>query len=190
MLRGKIAYHLGTAALLVIVIAGFFAFYLPRASKPCVVENCHGLEIECGTREPDACTEIYEIGDVCRQYASCERVANSCRPVEDSDFDTCKSCVEGCIADFGGNESEVLLCESGCASYMRDYWSSDCPEGQYATYVEANGTMRMLGCEPPRSCSANSDCKYLTIGSLPPRNGACSSGTCKAYCGSGILREC
>jgi hypothetical protein len=188
MLRGKIVYSLGTVGLVVIVIAGFFAFYLPRASRPCVVENCHGLEIECGTKAPEVCTEVYMLGDSCRQYADCERVASSCQPAKSEKFDSCKSCVEKCQEDFREDSPGLFQCESGCASYGRDYWSAECPESRYAIYAENGSTM--LGCEPLKDCSANSDCEYLMINKLPPRNGACVNGTCKAYCGSGILREC
>ena len=188
MLKGKFVYRLGTVVLLVIVIGGFFAFYLPRASKPCVIENCHGLDIQCGINAPEACTAMYAIGDSCRQYAGCERIANSCKPIKSEKFDACKACAEKCVADFEGGSPGLFQCESECASYSRDYWSAECPEGLYATYAENSSTV--LGCEPLRGCAANSDCGYLTIGKLPPRNGACVNGTCKAYCGSGILKEC
>jgi len=31
--------------------------------QKCGIENCHGLDITCGSDVPDACTEIYMIGD-------------------------------------------------------------------------------------------------------------------------------
>jgi hypothetical protein len=40
----------------------------------CGMENCHGLNISCGPKVPEFCTEIYELGDFCREFVRCEIV--------------------------------------------------------------------------------------------------------------------
>lgn len=189
----KLLHGLGIVLLIVIVVAGFFLFYLPRAGKPCVVDNCHGLDISCGPVAPDACTEMYALGDSCRQYASCEKAGMSCRPAKSEKFDACKSCVERCLEDFKEDSPGLFQCEGGCFSLGRDTWSLNCTEGEYGIYNDSLGVDApgfFLRCESLANCTADTDCDYLTIGKLPPRSGVCASGKCKAFCGSGILREC
>ena len=64
---------------------------------------------------------------------------------------------------------------------MADPYSETCPAGQYGVGD---------GCEPLRACETDADCEYLLKETLPPRTGSCEAGTCKAYCGSGIVRVC
>jgi hypothetical protein len=90
----------------------FKTCYEINTTKKCGIENCHGLEITCGQNIPDACTEVYMIGDFCRQYAVCEIINDKCKLIENSKFDECKVCVENCIEDFQG--SEAFDCENEC----------------------------------------------------------------------------
>ncbi len=191
--KKRILYHISTAVLLIVVIGGFFVFYLPRTGRPCVIDNCHGLDISCGPEALNACTEIYAVGDSCRQYASCEKVNGECRPKGNDRFESCKSCVEQCQADFKDDSPGLFQCEESCGSYGQDYWSERCPAEEYGIYNDSlgvNETNFFISCEPLRNCSSNMDCDYLAIGKLPPRSGVCLGGSCKAYCGSGILQEC
>lgn len=89
---------------------------LSGCAQQCGMENCHGLDITCGPNVPDACTEIYMLGDRCRQYASCEVIDGECQLVESSAFETCKSCVENCSEEFGQDHTMLFECESGCIS--------------------------------------------------------------------------
>jgi len=84
--------------------------------EPCGVENCHGLEIVCGSNVPAACTEIYMFGDGCRRYAKCAVTGGQCVFVPNSDFDACKACVEKCAADFARDIIDAFSCESACVN--------------------------------------------------------------------------
>jgi len=79
----------------------------------CGIENCHGLDIKCGSNIAEICTEIYEIGDRCRQYAICELVNGECKLIENTHFKECKTCVQNCIDKFK-NAPEQFSCESNC----------------------------------------------------------------------------
>ncbi len=66
-------------SILIIFILIFSLFWIlilksqknKRGGINCGIENCHGLEIKCGSNVPNFCTEVYEIGDKCRKYAKC-----------------------------------------------------------------------------------------------------------------------
>ena len=108
-----------TTGLIVIVlfILGIILIAIPGPfSRPraCGIESCHGLDIKCGSNVPDACTEIYEIGDGCRKYAKCESVGTVCRLAENPKFQGCKSCVEKCIEDFKDDIQGQFNCENKC----------------------------------------------------------------------------
>jgi hypothetical protein len=88
----------------------------PSATSECGVTNCHGMDITCGNvSQPLACTEMYQAGDNCRQFASCEIVDGACTPVLSERFKTCKTCVETCETKHAGNPADVFACESTCA---------------------------------------------------------------------------
>lgn len=83
----------------------------------CGITNCHGMNIVCGTQIPRACTEIYEIGDRCRQFASCQSINNQCQPVFNIKYQQCKSCVETCLQQTGAASMDTIFaCESRCAN--------------------------------------------------------------------------
>lgn len=67
-----------------------------QIEKKCGLENCHGLELSCGPNAPEVCTEVYQLGDFCRQYASCQVVDGECQLDISAEFDLCKACVEDC----------------------------------------------------------------------------------------------
>jgi len=83
-------------------------------STDCAIENCHGMDIECGPNPPDACTEIYMLGDKCRQYAKCGVQDGVCRQIEDAQFTQCKSCVQACADAHQDDNIGVFECESEC----------------------------------------------------------------------------
>ena len=91
-----------------------FLFGCDIVKPRCGIENCHGLDITCGSNMPQACTEIYEFGDRCRQYASCNIVDGECQLVEGIEFEECKSCIEKCLEDSQENTAEAFQCESKC----------------------------------------------------------------------------
>lgn len=85
-----------------------------QPSGKCGMENCHGLEITCGAKVPDACTEMYAMGDGCRQFASCKNIDGKCSLDKTPKFDSCKSCVEKCEKSFPNDPIKVSDCESEC----------------------------------------------------------------------------
>ena len=87
---------------------------IPKVSEKCGIENCHGLEITCGSNVPDACTEMYAIGDGCRQFASCKNVGGECSLEKAPKFDSCKACVQKCEKSFPSDPMKVSECESKC----------------------------------------------------------------------------
>lgn len=82
-------------------------------SDQCYVQGCHGLDFTCDNQEVQMCDLMYQIGDGCRQYASCEKVEGSCMPKYTTEFTACKTCVEECMEKYGDNP-EVFQCESQC----------------------------------------------------------------------------
>lgn len=82
----------------------------------CGIENCHGLDIGCGSNVPDMCTMEYQVGDLCRQLARCEVVDGTCQLIKDASFDSCRSCVNKCQENFPNPVDQIKFsqCESGC----------------------------------------------------------------------------
>jgi len=100
--------------LLVIFLALIIVPFLSETPNVCGIENCHGLDIKCGPNIPDACTEIYMMGDRCREYANCEIIEGKCQLTKNTEFDGCKTCVDDCLNRFSNNGEGVFECESGC----------------------------------------------------------------------------
>ena len=88
---------------------------VPNEEGKCGIENCHGLDITCGPNIPNVCTEIYMIGDGCRQYAKCEIINGKCQLVQNKKFEDCKSCVEKCSEDFSNDPIKLSQCAYKCA---------------------------------------------------------------------------
>lgn len=80
----------------------------------CGIENCHGLDIVCGNNPAQMCTEMYQLGDRCRQYAKCGVVNGSCKQIEDTQFTACKTCVETCETKFPNDPEQAFMCENKC----------------------------------------------------------------------------
>ncbi|MEM0465251.1 MAG: Kazal-type serine protease inhibitor domain-containing protein [Candidatus Pacearchaeota archaeon] len=83
-------------------------------NKICGIENCHGLDIICGSKPAEICTQMYQIGDKCRKFAKCEIINGICQKIENNDFNLCKFCVLKCEKDFPNDPEKVLICESKC----------------------------------------------------------------------------
>lgn len=103
----------------ILLISGCVETTVPDTTQPrvdmvseeCGMENCHGLDITCGPNIPEVCTEMYALGDFCREYASCEIVDGKCQLVKSPEFDQCKACVDECN-EFSG--PEAFECEGDC----------------------------------------------------------------------------
>lgn len=91
---------------------------LPEENTTCGVTNCHGVEVTCGDVSEGGlmCTMEYRIGDFCRQYVSCETINGTCQPVEDSQYETCVSCVNECtdVED----PMNAFDCEANCRAKL------------------------------------------------------------------------
>lgn len=85
----------------------------PLTTK-CGIESCHGLDITCGPNVPDVCNMMYTIGDICRQYASCQITNNKCQLVENTAFTTCKNCVQKCQQEHSNDPVQMSQCEGQC----------------------------------------------------------------------------
>ncbi len=80
----------------------------------CGVENCHGTDIKCGPNIPQACTEMYQAGDRCRQYVSCRLQNGVCGMAPNSQFTECVACVDLCQKNFSHDSLALFECESRC----------------------------------------------------------------------------
>ncbi len=83
----------------------------PETPSSCGIENCHGLDISCGPHVATICTEQYVMGDVCRQYAECGMVDDTCTHIINQQFMECKSCVKICLTL---QPDQQLPCEQQC----------------------------------------------------------------------------
>ena len=82
----------------------------------CEVSNCHGLDVKCGVNPPVMCTMEYQIGDNCRQFATCQKNGSVCKLVESNEFIQCKTCVENCIDKYINSDqiAEQFTCADNC----------------------------------------------------------------------------
>ena len=85
-----------------------------NTAETCGIENCHGLEIVCGSKPAQICTEIYMLGDRCRQYAQCSLENGVCQQTENPQFTACKNCVEKCSEKYEKDQIKLFECESHC----------------------------------------------------------------------------
>lgn len=80
----------------------------------CGIEQCHGLDITCGSNIPEMCTMEASIDDFCREYVRCEKVGRECRLIKEPKFEECKSCIEKCNQE--EDPEKAFQCASGCVS--------------------------------------------------------------------------
>jgi hypothetical protein len=85
-----------------------------NSGQQCGIENCHGMDIKCGSNVAQMCTEIYMAGDNCRQFASCQTKNGTCQLAQSPKFESCKSCVKKCEADFPNGSVSFFECENKC----------------------------------------------------------------------------
>jgi hypothetical protein len=86
----------------------------PGASS-CGFTTCHGSDLACSTSAPQICTAMYQIGDKCRQYASCDTGGGGCTLVTSNPkFVNCKACAERCQIQAGPDSLAAMTCEEKC----------------------------------------------------------------------------
>lgn len=87
----------------------------------CGFSTCNGYEnLDCSTNTPTRCTEIYKVGDRCRQFATCTTENGSCQLQTSPAFNSCVSCVESCKQQFADTEnpSRLFTCEQECTNAL------------------------------------------------------------------------
>lgn len=84
------------------------------APPACGFTTCHGLDLACSTDFPQVCTMEYQIGDRCRQYASCGAGSGGCTLVLGPEFTACRTCVEKCQTSAGPDALAAFSCEEKC----------------------------------------------------------------------------
>jgi hypothetical protein len=183
------------AAIIIVVIVAlivltFTGFKSPAGENKCGVENCHGMDLNCGPNVPEACDAMYMLGDKCRQYAWCEVVEGQCSLVENKTFETCKSCVNECAQDNPNDPVALFQCESNCpneipseSDYCVDNFGNPQPAGTCAEIpLEARKCSSVGECMPTcaNGCvnknydlSGIGDCK-----AIPQYSCECSNGFC------------
>lgn len=82
--------------------------------KVCGRENCHGLDIKCGSHPAEVCTAMYALGDKCLQYAKCGLVDGQCQFQANDAFDSCKACIDDCLKKNPDDSAKVFDCEAKC----------------------------------------------------------------------------
>lgn len=90
----------------------------PKLETKCGIENCSGLDIKCGPNIPEACIEVYQLGDLCRTFAKCEVINGECKFVSNEEFEKCKACAKKCEEDFKGDAEGAFACEEICRSKL------------------------------------------------------------------------
>ena len=112
--RIKLILIIISAVVLIALIVGLVFYFYHSKNSVCVVENCHGLDITCGPNAPQMCTEMYQLGDNCLQFAQCRVVGNKCQQIPNARFTQCKSCVQTCESKFPSDPEQAFRCESAC----------------------------------------------------------------------------
>jgi hypothetical protein len=120
----KISFSAAAActAILTLIVAGCISPAPGGAAPPvatmttpalstCGFTSCHRLDLACGSRSPEVCTALYQLGDKCRQYAYCSTSGGTCTLVRTPAFDACRSCIEQCG---GADATEIFTCEEKC----------------------------------------------------------------------------
>ncbi len=86
---------------------------------PCMLTTCHGLDLACGETGPEMCTMEYQLGDFCREYASCGIVDGQCVLTKQRLVDECVSCVELCDSGLDGSDPAAAFeCEQSCREQL------------------------------------------------------------------------
>jgi len=83
-----------------------------KPEEECRIQNCHGLDIQCGLSQPMACTAMYQLGDFCRQFAECRMVEGKCHFISNDIFMQCKNCIQDC--ELNKAEINPFVCEVKC----------------------------------------------------------------------------
>lgn len=102
------------AIVLISVAVVLFLLNIHSKASHCGIENCHGMDIKCGSNIPDACTMIYQIGDICREHAKCHVYQGKCQLTKNDSFEKCKNCVQKCIDENKNQIEKQFDCEATC----------------------------------------------------------------------------
>ncbi len=98
-------------SVVLLLIVYSFSFSPAAETRRCALESCHGLNLKCGFNAPDMCTQMYAIGDFCRQYANCEISGDTCKLTKNTVLDKCIACMNKCPTKNPMNHAD---CETKC----------------------------------------------------------------------------
>jgi len=142
------------------------------------MENCHGLDITCGPNVPEFCDEMIVPEDICRQYASCQKISGKCQLVKTRKFDDCKSCVEKCSQDFKDDYIKFFECVSKCAEAKTP--KAGIPCGGWDTFgevvCECTGQLEKHICAPNTICDSGTNICYGSCGECKCCQGSAKGG--------------
>lgn len=94
------------------------SFPIPFVNQACGIQECHGMDLTCGPNVPEACTEIFMVGDGCRQFLSCATISGSCQALGLDKFNTCKTCIQECQARYRDDPVGASECDSECVTLV------------------------------------------------------------------------
>ena len=124
MQRKKLFFGVGAISVLIVLIVGMTLLSksvvapTERSRGTCGIENCHGLEVTCGWNPVQTCTAMYELGDRCRKFVSCQAQYGECNLISTLAFDRCKTCVEECDTHYHDDAIKLFRCEGTCANFQ------------------------------------------------------------------------
>jgi cytochrome b involved in lipid metabolism len=117
----------------------------PNTGTKCGIQECHGLNLTCGSNVPDACTAEFVSGDVCREGFSCQIINGNCQTKTTTEYVSCKSCVEKCETTYKSEPDRVMDCASDCLkatnvpnSYIMAEVKAHADEGSCWTVLRGN----------------------------------------------------
>lgn len=87
-----------------------------KPAGKCGLENCHGMDFVCSDKPAEFCTEMYAMGDFCRQYAKCEIVKGKCGLKKSLKLERCIDCVKACLSLTSEEQRE---CEDQCRTKVK-----------------------------------------------------------------------
>lgn len=105
---------LSIISLITISPSGSFCKAAPQEKKvslQCGLESCHGLDLKCGYNPPEICSQMYAIGDFCREYAKCEISDGNCVLTKNTKLNSCVACMKTCPTK---DSIEMENCETKC----------------------------------------------------------------------------
>ncbi|OGG07344.1 hypothetical protein A2872_03395 [Candidatus Gottesmanbacteria bacterium RIFCSPHIGHO2_01_FULL_42_12] len=110
----KLLFIVAAVLIVIFIFVSWYTNKLPVSISKCGLENCHGLNLVCGSNIPDVCGMSYQLGDKCRKFANCQIVNGVCQSIKSPEFEKCQSCVNSCNRQYQNKPEEAFSCEAKC----------------------------------------------------------------------------